>query len=206
MQEVAVRHATDVLRARHVDFASVKCVDIGGSRTVFLVRAEARPHAVSVIDRLRRRLGSPRPTAPVCEVTRNPVLELFANVTLLDHGFTVDLLNTDSDLRGDFLDDNFIGPLRDSFGVVLSFDTLEHVEDPFRFCRNLVAVASGGGLIYVQTVFSWPYHPSPQDYFRYSPEGLRVCFRDTHATVLESGWIVAGESTFVLLQKNSPCG
>ena len=126
-------------------------------------------------------------------------------MTLLDHGFTGDLLNTDSDLRGDFLDDEFIGPLRDSFGVVLSFDTLEHVKDPFRFCRNLVAVASGGGLIYVQTVFSWPYHPSPQDYFRYSPEGLRVCFRDTHATVLDSGWIVDGVSTFVLLQKNSPC-
>lgn len=205
MQEVAVHHAANTLRARHVNFGSAKCVDVGGSRNVFLVRAEPRPRRSSVAERLRHLFRSPLASPPVCEVTRNPVLDLFTHVTLLDHGFTGDLLNTDSDLRGDFLDNEFIGPLRNSFGVVLSFDTLEHVNDPFRFCQNLVEVAAIGGFIYVQTVFSWPYHPSPQDYFRYSPEGLRVCFRQASATLLDAGWIVDGVSTFALLQKSSLC-
>jgi hypothetical protein len=151
--------------------------------------------------RLRRRVRPDQPAPPVCDVTRNPILDAFANVTLLDHGFTGDLLNTGSDLKGDFLSESFIRPLSESFDVVLSFDTLEHVEDPFRFCRHLVEIAAQRGHIYLQTVFNWEYHPSPQDYFRYSPEGLRVCFRDLPATVVEAGWIVQGVSTFVLLQK-----
>jgi hypothetical protein len=206
MQEVAVRHAIHALRARGVDFASARCVDVGGSRNVFLVRVAATPRRAStVVERVRRRLGTRLPTPPLCEVTRNPLLDVFANVTLLDHGFTVDLLNTDSDLKGDFLDDAFISPLKRSFEVVLSFDTLEHVEDPFLFCKNLVDIATTGGHIYVQTVFSWEYHPSPQDYFRYSPEGLKVCFRNLPATVMDAGWIVEGVSTFVLLQRNHQC-
>jgi len=123
----------------------------------------------------------------------------------LDHGFTGQLLNTDSDLNGDFLDGAFIAGLRNSYGVVLSFDTLEHVEDPFRFCRHLVDIAKEGGYIYIQSVFSWEYHPSPQDYFRYSPEGLTRCFQGAPAAVLASGWVVEGVSTFVLLQKTASC-
>jgi hypothetical protein len=129
-------------------------------------------------------------------------LDTFANVTLLDHGFTGDLLKTDSDLKGDFLDESFIAPLRRCFDVVLSFDTLEHVEDPFRFCRNLVEIATLGAHIYVQTVFSWEYHPSPRDYFRYSPEGLKLCFRHSPAQIVDAGWIVPEISTFILLQRH----
>lgn len=205
MQEIAVLHAVRTLRARGIDFASVKCIDVGGSRNVFLVRAEPIHRSPSTLLARLRRFRSRQTTVPLCEVTRNPLLDVFAHVTLLDHGFTGELLNTDTDLKGDFLDDAFIAGLRHSYGVVLSFDTLEHVEDPFRFCRHLVDIAQDGGHIYLQTVFSWEYHPSPQDYFRYSPEGLRRCFRGAPATVVASGWIVEGVSTFVLLQKVAPC-
>jgi methyltransferase family protein len=202
MQEVAVRHALSTLHRRHVDFGLARCIDVGGSRNVFLVRAPAPscPPA-TLLGRVRHRLRRPLPAPLRYEVTRNPILDAFRTVTLLDHGFTGDLLDTGSDLRGDFLDEAFISSLRDSFEVVLSFDTLEHVDDPFRFCRHLVEIAASGGHIYVQTVFSWEYHPSPQDYFRYSPEGLRVCFRGLRATVLDAGWIVEGVSTFIVLKK-----
>jgi hypothetical protein len=207
MQEVAVRHAVRVLHSRGVDFATAKCVDVGGSRLVFLVRAETerQTSTSTVLNRLRRTFRGPTPPAPICEVTRNPILDVFANVTLIDHGFTGQLLDTGSDLKGDFLDDVFVRQLRHSFDVVLSFDTLEHVEDPFRFCRNLVEIAAPGGHIYVQTVFSWEYHPSPQDYFRYSPEGLKLCLRDVPATILDAGWVVDEVSTFALVKKAAGC-
>lgn len=203
MQEVAVRHALHILQGRQLDFARVKCVDVGGSRIVFLVRIPEPPTAKPTFAaRLRRRLRR-QPNAPVAiDVTRNPILDAFSNVTLVDHGFTGDLLDSGTDLRGDFLSESFISPLRAAFDVVLSFDTLEHVEDPFRFCRHLVEIAAGRGYVYLQTVFSWEYHPSPQDYFRYSPEGLRLCFRHLPANVVEAGWIVEGVSTFILLQKH----
>ncbi len=204
MQEVAVRHALRMLQDRDIDFARARCIDVGGSRNVFLVRESVpAPQAPTLAGRLRRLLR-PRPvSSDVCEVTQNPLLQALGNLTLLDHGFTTDLLNTGSDLRGDFLSETFVSSLRESFDVVLSFDTLEHVEDPFRFCRHLVDIAVKHGHIYLQTVFSWEYHPSPQDYFRYSPEGLRLCFRQLPAAVLEAGWIVEGVSTFVVLRKQA---
>jgi hypothetical protein len=136
-------------------------------------------------------------------VEPNPLLDVFPNITLLDHGFTVELLRTDTTLQANFLDPTVVQRLENTFDVVLSFDTLEHVADPFTFCRNLVTIAVAGGHIYVQTVFSWEYHPSPRDYFRYSPEGLEQCFANVPATVSQSGWITPGVSTFVLLRKHS---
>jgi hypothetical protein len=73
------------------------------------------------------------------------------------------------------------------------------VSDPFTFCRNLVRVAKPGGLIYLATVFSWEYHPSPQDYFRFSPEGLRQCFAGAGAEVLEADWDMPGVSVYICL-------
>jgi hypothetical protein len=40
----------------------------------------------------------------------------------------------------------------------------------------MIFVAKPGGYIYVATVFEWPYHPSPEDYFRFIPAGLRELF------------------------------
>src|SRR6185503_5929250 len=103
MQEVAVRHALHILQGRQLDFARVKCVDVGGSRIVFLVRIPEPPTAKPTFAaRLRRRLRR-QPNAPVTiDVTRNPILDAFSNVTLVDHGFTGDLLDSGTDLRSDF--------------------------------------------------------------------------------------------------------
>ena len=78
----------------------------------------------------------------------------------------------------DFLDPQTIVPLRAGYDLVLSFDTLEHVRDPFLFCEHLIAVAKPGAYLFVATVFDWPYHPAPEDYFRFSPAGLRELFEN----------------------------
>jgi hypothetical protein len=75
------------------------------------------------------------------------------------------------------------------------------VSDPFTFCRNLVRIAQPGGVIYLATVFSWEYHPSPQDYYRFSPEGLRECFARTEGEVLACGWDTPDISVYICVRR-----
>jgi SAM-dependent methyltransferase len=106
----------------------------------------------------------------------NPLLQLNKNLVLLDKGFNIEHLGTTAHQAVDFLDKNQISHLEGRFDLVFSFDTLEHVPNPFLFCENMIFVAKPGGYIYVATVLEWPYHPSPEDYFRFTPTGLRELF------------------------------
>ena len=59
-------------------------------------------------------------------------------------------------------------------GTALCLDTLEHCADPAGACRELHRVVGGGGLCVVSSVMFFPVHGYPQDYWRFTPEGLRV--------------------------------
>lgn len=72
------------------------------------------------------------------------------------------------------------------YDLVISFDTIEHVRQPFIFCKSMVDAARPGGLVFLSTVFVWPYH-GEVDYFRFSPEGLRSCFADLPVKCIASG-------------------
>lgn len=71
------------------------------------------------------------------------------------------------------------------YDLVLSFDALEHITDPFRACSNMIVMGKPGGYIYMATVFSWKLH-GRGDYFRFSPDGLRLCFKGV--TEISCGW------------------
>jgi SAM-dependent methyltransferase len=106
----------------------------------------------------------------------NPLLELSPGLELLDRGFNVDVVGTSADHVVDFLDPAVASRLEGRFDLVYCFDTLEHVSDPFRFAEHLVRILKPGGHLYLATVFQWAYHPSPEDYFRFSPIGLLEVF------------------------------
>ena len=58
-----------------------------------------------------------------------------------------------------------------TFGSVICQATLEHVVDPIQVMRNLSAVLSDGGFLYIQThTPAYFYHPYPRDYLRYQPD------------------------------------
>ena len=62
----------------------------------------------------------------------------------------------------------------DEIGTALCIDTLEHCEDPLAACRELHRVLRPGGVCAVTSVMWFPIHAYPHDYWRFTPEGLRL--------------------------------
>jgi len=111
----------------------------------------------------------------------NPILDLNREVEFLD---------PDEDKGAghkiDFLDAHSILSLQGKYDIVYCFDTLEHIPDPFLFCKHLLEITKIGGYVFVATVFRWPYHPSPEDYWRFTPSALRLLF--TESEILWCDW------------------
>lgn len=92
----------------------------------------------------------------------------------------------------------------DSFDVVISGQTIEHVEDPFEWMKSIARILRPGGLACVIGPHTWEYHPCPLDCWRIFPEGMRYVMvkaglgvlktymNDTHDTV---GIATKGTST-----------
>jgi SAM-dependent methyltransferase len=68
-------------------------------------------------------------------------------------------------------------PVEDAaFDVVLCTQVLEHCENPAGAVAELRRVTAPGGRVLASTHGVQVYHPSPQDYWRWTHEGLRRLF------------------------------
>jgi len=68
-------------------------------------------------------------------------------------------------------------PVEDgSFDVVLCTQVLEHCDDPAQAVKELRRVTAPGGRVLASTHGTWVYHPSPQDYWRWTHTGLERLF------------------------------
>lgn len=65
-----------------------------------------------------------------------------------------------------------------SFDLVVCKAVLEHVEDPWLAVYELTRILKPSGKIWVEIPFNQPYHPSPGDYWRVTPDGMRLLMRD----------------------------
>ena len=73
-------------------------------------------------------------------------------------------------------------PVEDaSFDLVLCTQVLEHSDDPAQAVRELRRVTAPGGRVLASTHGTQVYHPSPQDYWRWTHEGLRRLFEENAA-------------------------
>ena len=61
----------------------------------------------------------------------------------------------------------------DSFDLIVSQETLEHVADPWKVMAEMHRVLKPGGKIYCQLPFVIGYHPGPTDFWRFSKEGIQ---------------------------------
>lgn len=64
-----------------------------------------------------------------------------------------------------------------SFDLVLCTQVLEHCDDPAQAVRELRRVTAPGGRVLASTHGVQSYHPSPEDYWRWTHEGLKRVFR-----------------------------
>jgi len=70
-------------------------------------------------------------------------------------------------------------PVEDgSFDVVLCLQVLEHVADPAAAVRELRRVVRPGGRVLASTHGIYPFHPNPEDLWRWTHSGLDRLFRD----------------------------
>jgi SAM-dependent methyltransferase len=69
-------------------------------------------------------------------------------------------------------------PVEDaSFDVVLCLQVLEHVPDPPAAVRELRRVVKPGGRVLASTHGVYPFHPNPEDLWRWTDTGLAHLFR-----------------------------
>lgn len=62
-------------------------------------------------------------------------------------------------------------PLRnESIGTLVSVATLEHVENPIRAVDEIYQVLRRDGVVIVTSVFNFPIHDHPSDFWRFTPE------------------------------------
>lgn len=66
----------------------------------------------------------------------------------------------------------------ESFDAVVCISILEHIPYPQKAISELCRVLKPGGKIWIQMPFTYPYHEGPDDYWRASPQGLRVWLSD----------------------------
>lgn len=64
----------------------------------------------------------------------------------------------------------------ESFDVVISGSTMEHVQDLKRWVYELARLIRPAGYLVILTVNEWPEHKHPHDCWRILPDGLRFLF------------------------------
>ncbi|MEX2681004.1 MAG: class I SAM-dependent methyltransferase [Candidatus Sigynarchaeota archaeon] len=82
---------------------------------------------------------------------------------------------------------------RNSFDVVITTELLEHVKDWRKAISNIKNVLKEHGVAIITTVpRGYPYHPDPEDYWRYEKEDVKIIFKDFEILMLEEDYIYPG--------------
>jgi len=70
-------------------------------------------------------------------------------------------------------------PVKDnSMDYVMSFQVLEHVPDPRKVVAEFYRVLKPKGIVLISVPFIGEYHSCPNDYWRYTHEGIKELFKN----------------------------
>ncbi len=91
--------------------------------------------------------------------------------------YVLDIQNSENQkniIIADITDSNF--KLEYTFDFIYSYDTFEHILNPWDATKNIKNLLNINGIIFCAAPFSWRYHACPYDTYRYSHTGLRYIF------------------------------
>ncbi|CAH8772520.1 class I SAM-dependent methyltransferase [Paenibacillus dendritiformis] len=77
-------------------------------------------------------------------------------------------------------------------GMVLSLDTLEHVEDPRLALTEIHRILKPNGIVIISSVMNFGIHDYPADYWRFTPEGFASILKPFDTVITD----YAGEALF----------
>lgn len=97
------------------------------------------------------------------------------------------------DVVGDILNSPF---KENEFDTIVTNQVLEHIEKPWLMVKEIKRILKAGGICIATAPFINPYHPDPEDFFRYTKEGLRSLFKNENFEILEYG---SYGKTFIVL-------
>ncbi|KKT89069.1 MAG: hypothetical protein UY32_C0015G0010 [Candidatus Jorgensenbacteria bacterium GW2011_GWC1_48_8] len=63
------------------------------------------------------------------------------------------------------------------FDTIISIETLEHLREPQKSINEIYRLLKPGGVCVLSTRFLHPYHPGPEDHYRFTWDSLRHLFR-----------------------------
>lgn len=79
------------------------------------------------------------------------------------------------DLAGDIIQvSSELGGI--NFSNIICFSVLEHCRNVFKMASNMERLLEKGGHLFISVPFSWEYHAFPDDYWRFTPNGIRALF------------------------------
>jgi hypothetical protein len=64
------------------------------------------------------------------------------------------------------------------FKTIICMSVLEHCRDPFKMAKNIQALMTDDGILLVSVPFSWEIHGFPDDYWRFTPSGVKMLFQN----------------------------
>jgi SAM-dependent methyltransferase len=77
---------------------------------------------------------------------------------------------------------------RESVDILFSLSVLEHLQCPWLVVAEINKLLRVGGEVFINAPHSWPLHEVPNDFWRFSDEGLKVLFGPAMGfEVLKSG-------------------
>lgn len=77
-----------------------------------------------------------------------------------------------------------------AFNTLILVSVMEHVNNPYLVSDALFAILRPGGYLFNSTPFLFPYHPAPEDNWRFAPLTLRRIHEKSGFEVLEADWHV----------------
>lgn len=88
---------------------------------------------------------------------------------------------------------NAVGDVLDSklpdeeFDNAISIQVIEHIRNPYKLASELHRILKSGGHCIVTAPFMASVHSDPNDFFRFTKEGLAVIFEDSGFRIVERG-------------------